>query len=152
MLDTRTSGSCSVFLRISSVCQIVLPHRPDASRSVGADYHRTERQLTENLQIALIEAGLIRYFQPAYNDKFKKRFPHPTQKILSEIYSIDFGALTVELNTEPVNVRLYSPSRAAGFYHMASVDLHDPAVRSSFFNIMNVEDGLDAPAASGPLY
>jgi hypothetical protein len=33
MLDTRVSGSCSVFLRCSSVSHTVLPHRPVASRS-----------------------------------------------------------------------------------------------------------------------
>ena len=33
MLETRTSGSCSVFLSISSVCQTVLPQMPEASRS-----------------------------------------------------------------------------------------------------------------------
>ena len=125
---------------------------PDASRNVGADFGRTERELTLDLRIALIEAGLIRYFQPRYNEKYKQRFPHPTQRILQEVYAIDFGALTVELNTEAVNLRTYSPVRPAGFYHMASVDLHDPSVRHSFFNIMNVENGPDASTTTGPMY
>lgn len=125
---------------------------PDTSRNVGADFARAERELTEDLQISLIEAALIRYFEPPYNDKYKRRFPHPTHKILEELYSIDFGALSVELNVERVNVRLFSAARGPGHYHMTSHDLHDPAVRRSFFNIMNVDDGPDASAMSGPMF
>ena len=127
---------------------------PDSvpERNVGADFMRTEQSITEDLRIALIEAGLIRYFQPHYNDKYKNRFPSPTHKILEEVYAIDFGALIVELNTEDINVRLFSATRPAGFHHLASVDLHDPAVRASFFNIMNVPAGPDATDNSGPVF
>lgn len=122
------------------------------SRVLGRDISRAQNEITTDLQIALIEAGLIRYFQPPYNEKYKLRFPHPTQKLLEEMYSIDFGGLIVEINTEDVNARLYSQARAAGYHHSASVDLHDPSVRQSFFNIMNVENGPDASTFSGPIY
>lgn len=121
-------------------------------RDVMADLAKQQQLMTEDLQIALIEAGLIRYFQPSYNDKYKQRFPHPTQRILKEVYEIDFGALTVELNTEDINARVFSGVRGAGFHHIASVDLHDPQVRRSYFNIMNVDKGSNAEDHSGPIF
>ncbi len=121
-------------------------------RDVVADIQRQQREITEDLRISLIEAGLIKYFQPPYNDKYKKRFPHPTQKILDEVYNIDFGALTVEINTEDISCRLYSIARQAGYHHIANFDLHDVSARRSFFNIMNLPAGSDAPDHSGPIY
>ncbi len=121
-------------------------------RDVITDLRRQQQEITVDLQIALIEAGLIKYFQPPYNDKYKKRFPHPTQKILDEVYSIDFGALTVEINTESINARLLSSARKPGFHHIASFDLHDLSIRRSFFNIMNLASGSDAPDHSGPVF
>jgi hypothetical protein len=121
-------------------------------RNVMADLRLQEELVTEDLQIALIEAGLIRYFQPPYNDKYKRRFPHPRQKILDAAYKIDFSGLTVEINTEDVNCRLYSVARPRGYHHIAAYDLHDPTVRRSFFNAMNLAYGSDAEDHSGPTY
>ena len=121
-------------------------------RDVVSALRRQEEEITEDLQISLIEAGLIKYFQPLYNDKYKKHFPNPTQKILEEVYDIDFGALTVEINTEPINARLRSGSRSVGSHHIASYDLHDVATRQSFFNIMNIAAGSNASDHSGPIF
>lgn len=121
-------------------------------RDLMADLERQQSQITEDLQIALIEASLIKYFEPRYNDKYKQRFPHPTQKILKEVYEIDFGALIVELNTEKINGRLFSGVREPGYHHISGVDLHDPQVRRSFFNVMNLPKGSDGTDHSGPLF
>jgi hypothetical protein len=121
-------------------------------RDVVSDLRRQQQEITKDLQIALIEASLIKYFQPSYNEKYKKRFPHPTQKILEEVYSIDFGGLTVEINTEDINAKLLSNSREAGYHHIGSFDLHDLAIRRSFFNIMNLSSGSDADDHSGPVF
>lgn len=121
-------------------------------RDVMSDLQRQQQEVTRDLQIALIEAGLIKYFQPPYNDIYKKRFPHPTQKILDEVYSIDFGALIVEINTESINARLLSSEREPGFHHIASFDLHDLSIRQSFFNVMNLASGSNAPDHSGPVF
>jgi len=126
--------------------------RLEDDRDLMGALRRQQQEVTEDLRIALIEAALIKYFQPLYNDKYKKRFPNPTQKILDEVYSIDFGALTVELNTEDLNARLFSRARKPGHHHIASFDLHDPAERRSFFNIMNLPSGSDAPDFSGPVF
>ncbi len=121
-------------------------------RNVVEDLQKQQTQITKDLEISLIEAGLIRYFEPPYNEKYKQRFPHPSQKILQEVYKIDFVALTVELNTEEIMGRLYSKTRNPGYHHIASVDLHDPSTRQSFFNLMNFDQGSDAPDHSGPIF
>ncbi|HCT03770.1 MAG TPA: hypothetical protein DIW86_00185 [Pseudomonas sp.] len=125
---------------------------PDEDRDIVVDINRAQNEISKDLQICLVEAGLIKYFQPKYNDIYKKRFPHPSHEILKEVYSIDFGAVTVEINSEDLNVRLGSVARKAGFHHIANFDLHDPDVRTSFFNVMNVEGGPDAERFSGPIY
>ncbi len=121
-------------------------------RDVIADLQKQHALISKDLEISLIEAGLIRYFEPPYNDKYKKRFPSPTQKILKNVYEIDFGALTVELNTEKINGRLYSKTRDCGYHHIGSVDLYDTDTRRSFFNLMNFEAGSNAPDHSGPIF
>jgi hypothetical protein len=126
--------------------------KEEDDRDVSADLAKQEQFITEDLQVALIEAGLIRYFQPPYNEKYKNRFPHPTLRILKEVYEIDFGALSVELNTESINLRVFSHARGPGFHHLASVDLHDPHTRRSFFNFINADPGTDAEDYSGPLF
>lgn len=126
--------------------------RLEDDRDLLSDLKRQQNEITEDLQIALIEASLIKYFQPPYNEKYKKRFPSPTHKILEEVYNIDFGALTVEINTEDINTRLYSKNQLPGYHHISNFDLHDSIVRRSFFNVMNVASGSDAPDFSGPVY
>ena len=73
-------------------------------RDAVADIERTERELDEEAQIRLIEAALIRYFSPPYNDTYKQKFPLPTHKILEELYQIDYAALAVELNTRRASI------------------------------------------------
>lgn len=124
----------------------------DGDRDAGADLRRTEDELTEEFQIPLIEAGLIRYFSPHYNEKYKLKFPNPKQKLLDKVYEIDFSALAVEINSEDIHARLFSEAKKPGFHHLAQYDLHDPAVRRSFFDMFESTRGVTADDASGPVY
>jgi phosphoribosylpyrophosphate synthetase len=71
---------------------------------------------------------------------------------LDEVYRIDLQALVVEIDTEDIKSRLFSPAREPGHHHIATFDLHDPEIRRSFFNLMNVDGGPNARTFSGPLY
>ncbi len=124
----------------------------EEDRNVMADYKAVSAGLSGDLQIALIEAALIKYFQPRYNDKYKQRFPNPSHVILEELYNVNIAALTVEINSEQFRSRFYSQSRSPGYHHVATYDLHDDQVRTSFFNAMNLPDGPNADAFSGPYY
>jgi hypothetical protein len=111
-----------------------------------------DNPLTEKQQIALAEAGLIRYFVPEYNEIYKKTFPHDELKILQECYELDFAGLTVEINTEDLSAPLWSQRVKKGVHHIANFDLHDPDKRRSFFSLVG-PDGRYAPLdTSGPVY
>lgn len=108
--------------------------------------------LTEKQQISLNEAGLIAYFKPHYKDKFKDLFPKYTQLFLKQCYERDFWGLNVEVNTEDLHLRLWSPQRAAGYHHIGSFDLHDPTQRMAFFGVTDASGKFHAVDISGPSY
>jgi hypothetical protein len=101
-----------------------------------------ENPLTQYQQICLIEAGLIRYFQPKYNETYKHTFPAATQKVLSSCFELDFIALTVEINTDFYGFSLYSPRARPAEHHLAQFDLADSEKRVSFFAIEKSEGGI----------
>jgi hypothetical protein len=51
-----------------------------------------DNPLSVHEQICLAEAGLIRYFEPRYNEIYKDSFPASDQKILDHCYELDFLA------------------------------------------------------------
>ncbi|MDF1586911.1 hypothetical protein [Marinimicrococcus flavescens] len=103
-------------------------------------------------QVALAEAGLIRYFSPPYNKIYKHTFPEKTQKLLEYCYKLDFSALIVEINTEETYTPLYSSNVTKGVHHIAAFDLHDPQKRRSFFSMTNVDGDELLMKHSGPVY
>lgn len=127
-----------------------LRHKED--RDVVEDISLQEKLITEDVQISLIEAGLIKYFQPKYNYIYKDRFPDRKHSILEELYKIDFSALTVEINTEEISSRIYSESTSFGKHHISSFDLHETDVRRSIYKIADSDSGPDASDISGAVY
>ena len=99
-----------------------------------------DNPLTEHQQVCLIEAGLIRYFAPKYNEIYKNSFPSPTQKILAQCYELDFSALIVEINTDELDLSLHSQRVAARMHHIAQIDLFGHEERYGFFH-MSKDDG-----------
>jgi len=93
-----------------------------------------DNPLTEYQQICLIEAGLIRYFQPTYNKIYKDNFPAEKHKILEKCYELDFSGLIVEINTEELSFLLYSEIASPKSHHIAKIELTDPDERWGFFH------------------
>lgn len=85
-------------------------------------------------KIGLIEAGLIRYFQPPYNEIYKIKFPSTKHKVLRSCYDLDISGFIVELNCENLNYYLYSKSINSTYHHIAKIDLFNSIDRSSFFS------------------
>ena len=109
--------------------------------NVISDYRDMDRfrsiiknRLSVREQICLVEAGLIRYFQPRYNEIYKENFPSDTHKILESCYDLDFSGLIVEINTEELRFRLFSPTVKANHHHICKVDLLDSEKRWGFFH------------------
>lgn len=94
-----------------------------------------DNPLKTSEQISLAEAALIRYFQPHYNKIYKKKFPSTDLKVLNRCYEYDYSALFVEINTDELNLSLYSESISPAMHHIANIDLVDHQSRSSFFHM-----------------
>lgn len=97
---------------------------------------------TEQEQIALYEASLIRYFYPKYNIEFKDSFPSTNLKILRDCYDKDFSAVVAELVIDELPFHLKSEKVGRALYHIARHDLHAADSRKMFF-------GIDSPNDKG---
>ncbi|HFD4029236.1 hypothetical protein HJ124_23595 [Vibrio parahaemolyticus] len=98
-------------------------------------YAIVDNPLSEKKQIGLVEASLIRYFQPHYNDKFKIKFPSPKVKLLKKCFELDFSGLIVEINTQDIGFKLYSERVKSKDHHMANIDIVSKKSRASFFYV-----------------
>lgn len=125
---------------------------PDKDRDPIKDMDAASKIITKKIETSLAEAGLIRYFQPKYNEKYKNNFPSTAHAVTEALYEIDFLAFVVELDTDDIHVRLFSQRRPPGFHHIANFDLHDPAERRSFFNMLETSSSYRAENLSGPIY
>lgn len=89
-------------------------------------------------KIGLIEAGLIRYFQPLYNEKFKIKFPSTKLKVLESCYNLDITGLVIELDSSDLNCQLYSNKVHPNCHHIAQIDLVSSQNRQSFFSVTGI--------------
>ena len=122
---------------------------------VEKEIERRKRQISQsniplNNQISIIEAALINYFKPPYNDIFVRHKPQSGHQHLMECYNEDFSALVVEINTEDAQIALYSSARPPGMHHLAQFDLHDPKTRKTFFRLSNFDSEVGM-LQSGPI-
>jgi len=126
--------------------------RMEDDRDVIKDLRKQQELIDGKTEIALAEAGLIKYFKPRYNDKYKNNFPDRAHAITESLYDIDFIAFVVELDTEDIKVRLFSENMKPGFHHIASYDLHDSSIRKSFFDLLESSSSYSAGSHSGPIF
>jgi len=114
-----------------------LDGRSGLSEDADSDGQRFTRALKnppkKNQIINMIEAALIRYFQPEYNEKFKESKISPKLKALEKCYDLDMSGLIVELNTENLFYSLYSPTIKKHYHHIVKIDLVSHQKRLSFF-------------------
>lgn len=101
-----------------------------------------DNPLKKGQQVSLAEAALIRYFQPRYNDKFKKKFPSRDVKVLAECFNLDFSGLIVSLNIEETPFTLFSDVVPAAQHHMSNISLVNQEQRRGFFNFSDGKGGL----------
>ena len=87
----------------------------------------------KNQVINMVEAALIRYFQPEYNEKFKESKISPKLKALKKCYDLDMSGLIVELNTENLFYSLHSAKIKKNCHHIVKIDLVSHQERLSFF-------------------
>ncbi len=97
-------------------------------------FNAMENPPDKKQKIGLIEAGLIRYFQPPYNEIYKIKFPSTKHRVLNSCYNLDISGFIVEINCENLNYFLHSKSITSSYHHIAKIDLFNSIDRSSFFS------------------
>lgn len=101
-----------------------------------------ENPLTEHQQICLVEAALIRYFSPKFNEIYKENFPSDSHKILQQCYELDIAGLAIEIDTSEIGFTLSSDAVPPSMHHTANIDLFDRSNRLGFFHISDGDGGF----------
>lgn len=96
-------------------------------------FHAINNPPSNKQKIGMIEAGLIRYFQPSYNEIFKIKFPSTKHKVLESCRKLDISGIIIELASSDLNLMLYSKQSAAINHHIIQIDLVSEKNRQSFF-------------------
>ncbi|EBV3304139.1 MULTISPECIES: hypothetical protein [Pseudomonas] len=91
-------------------------------------------------KIGMIEAGLIRYFKPHYNEVFKIKFPSTKHKTLKSCYDLDVSSLVIELTSEELNYFFYSQAVKPSSHHIVKIDLVASQKRLSFFHATDFKE------------
>lgn len=144
-LDTKPNSEISIGIFQFSRARILTAM--DGMAKTAISDNRDEKRLFNALdatiplkaEIAMIEAALIRYFQPEYNEKLKNDIPSATSKTLQACYKYDISVLAVNFVTEfdeyRTSLRLYSDVAPKKTWHMVNIELHDPNERRTFFSL-----------------
>lgn len=98
--------------------------------------HLMNVKYTRENRIDLIEAGLIRYFQPHYNEIYKKTFPQESHSMLQSLFDADVTGLAISLSTIEHKVKLYSDYIAPSAMHCPQYPIVNDATRASFFDLI----------------
>ena len=111
----------------------------------SSDYEATNEEDDEHLykvlntdislqqKINFTEAALIRYFRPEYNQMFKKSFPNPAHVTYKECYDLEINQVHVEIETDELGCRLWSPSIPPDWCHIAAFPLWSKIDRKNMF-------------------
>jgi hypothetical protein len=71
----------------------------------------------------MAEAGLIRFFMPVYNEKFKSNYPDPKHVSIAVAYDLDFADLIVELPGFELRALYWSRRQPRAPMHMVRFPL-----------------------------
>ncbi|WP_145580020.1 hypothetical protein [Yersinia vastinensis] len=96
--------------------------------------HAIKNPPSKSQKIGLIEAGLIRYFQPEYNEHFKIAFPSTKHRVLQSCRNLDVTGLAIEIDCTDMIYSLYSSTISTNDHHLAQIDLVSESKRLSFFS------------------
>jgi len=94
---------------------------PSLKRKPGNFVHN---QMKKSLSIKgdekqkLVEASLINYFKPEYNDKFKDNFPSEKHKSYSTVYGSKINAMSVEFGTQDIGRSIYTENTKRSNLHI----------------------------------
>lgn len=102
------------------------------------DKHRHDviyNPVSEQQEVNFTEGALIKYFRPEYNIKYKETFPSPGHSTYEQCYAIDLNTVAVEVQTEDLMLRLWSPTVPPQWIHIAKFPLHNEQERRAMFDL-----------------
>jgi hypothetical protein len=85
----------------------------------------------------LAEGSLIRYFRPAFNDRYKDTFPSEGHSSYRIPYNLDISAIGFDFETTNIGVRFRSDNVSPQWWHSGLFAISDPSVRRTFMDIFN---------------
>lgn len=97
----------------------------------------SNRELKESELINLAEAALIKYFKPKYNYVYKNVFPSIDHKSYKEALELDVNCIGIQLDTETINLKLYSDEVKPNFHNIFTYTLKSKENRMNLFEIFN---------------
>lgn len=86
------------------------------------------RGFDDHEAIAIGEAGLIRRFDPIYNEKFKNNYPDPKHVHIATCYDLELATISVEFQGHELMSFYYSEAAPRpAFFFVAQYSLHETA-------------------------
>jgi hypothetical protein len=101
---------------------------------------------------SIVEAGLIRYFQPEYNEKFKELFPNSKYGFLSDLKHFGYEGFVVEIDTEDLGTVLKSKVVGNGMHHIATYQIKPGLDVNGSISFLGLMEGTGLHPSSGPTY
>jgi hypothetical protein len=163
---SETTPDKQVWLTLAAVTDVELmseidPRNPVSTSRKEDNEHDSriiraihEGDFKEKQAVALGEAGLIRYFQPKYNDRMKYAFPSRQSVPLESVRELDLHGLIVELNSEDVGSLYGSNTRNHQWLHFAGFAIHQEASRQRTLTLESADwypgKGLTDAATTKP--
>ncbi|MEN2750063.1 hypothetical protein AAIR29_00310 [Psychrobacter sp. FBL11] len=92
-----------------------------------------ESDISKETQVSIVEAAMIKYFQPKYNKIYKDNFPNKSYKILEDVFALDFTGVIVNINSDNLYCRLFSEVVEPSENHSCVFNLSNEDKRQGFF-------------------
>jgi hypothetical protein len=130
-----------------------------ADKSLIGDDRDTERltnamdnPIGDKEMTQIVEAGLIRYFQPVYNRKFVDLFPNRQYGFLSDLHHFDYEGFSIEINTEELHTRLKSSVVRDGSHHIATYQIKPGHKVRGSLSFLGLMEATGLHPSSGPIF
>lgn len=95
------------------------------------------KELNEKEIINFTEAALIKYFKPKYNIMYKDIFPSLDHKSYKEAIELDINSVAFQLDTECINLKLYTEAVQPNFSNMVSYTFKSEQSRKNLFDMLD---------------
>ncbi|QCE35079.1 hypothetical protein FAI40_06895 [Acetobacteraceae bacterium] len=83
----------------------------------------------------MLEAALIGYFQPIYNQEYPKKFSSSLGKLLEKFAQANISAILIEFSTEQLEIKFFSSTQTAEKQVLLPFDISSKLKRNAFISL-----------------